>query len=206
MTIITDYAIAVACGWFAARLFFSEHNRQQSSRQAWGIGYFFMGLGLLLSGTNHGFATYLSSGAMNLIWQWAYYFAGLSMALFVAGTITGSVPAPGWRKVLQSVNAIGFLTYATWVTIGDDSFIWVIIVTVVSFSAVALIQAWAFVTQKSKSAKWLIAGVLISFLAAAVQQSGIDLHLYFNHNDLYHVVQMVGLYLLFLGAELLRKV
>ncbi len=204
MTIVTDYAIAVACGWFSGRLVLSEENRQHSSRQSWGIGFLFIGLGLLLGGTNHGFASYLSGDAVSLIWKFAYYTAGLSMALFVAGTIIGSAPARGWRRFFQGLNALGFLTYMTWVTISDDSFLWVIIVSVVSLGAVAAIQAWVFVTQKSMSAKWLIAGVFISFLGAAIQQIGIDLHIHFNRNDLYHVVQMLGLYLLFRGAELLQ--
>ena len=204
MTMVTDYAIAVACAWFAARLIFSEDNRRHFCRQAWGLGYFFIGIGALLGGTNHGFAPHLSNGAMALMWKVAYYAAGLSMALCVAGTVIGSVKAQGWRTILQVLNALGFLAFAIWVTISDDSFLWVIIISVFALGAIALLQAWAFVRWKSKSATWLIAGVLVSFLSAAVQQSGIDLHLHFSHNDLYHVVQMVGLYLLFRGAELLE--
>jgi hypothetical protein len=204
MTVVTDYAIAVICGWFAARLFFSEHNRQHFSCRAWAIGFLFTGLGFLLGGTGHGFALYMSSSAMSMIWKFAFFAAGLSMAAFVAGTVTGSVSARGWRSVFHGLNALGLLTFATLVAISDDNFLLVIIVTVVSLGFIALIQGWVFVTQKSKSAKWMIAGVLIYFLSAAIQQSGFDLHLYFNHNDLYHVVLIVGLYLLFRGAEQLQ--
>lgn len=204
MTVVTDYAIAMVCGWFATRLLFSEHNRRHFSRQAWAVGFLFTGLGFLLGGTGHGFALYLSSSAMSMIWKFAFYVAGLSMASFVAGTVIGSVSVRGWRRVFHGLNALGLLTFATLVAISDDNFLFVIIVTVVSLGTVALIQAWAFVTQKSKSAKWLIAGVLVYFLSAAIQQSGIELHVFFNHNDPYHVVLMVGLYLLFRGAELLR--
>lgn len=204
MTIATDYAIAVVCVWFATRLIFSPDNRQHFSRWAWGAGFLFVAAGLLLGGTNHGFAFYLSRDTMSLIWRFAYYPAGLSMALFVAGTIASSFPARRWRKVLHGLNVLGFLVFATWVTISDDNFLWVIIISAVSLGAIALFQICVFVTEKSESANWLIAGVLVSFLSAAVQQSGIDLHLYFNHNDLYHIVQMVGLYLLFRGARLLE--
>jgi hypothetical protein len=204
MTMATDYAIAVVCAWFAARLCFSEDNRRYFCRKAWGTGYFFISFALLLGGTNHGFAPYLSSGTMSLVWTIAYYAAGLSMALLVAGTVASSVPARSWRNVFHGLNALGFLVYSTWVTISDDSYRWVIIISIVSFGAIALIQGWTYVTRESKSAKWLIAGVFVSFLSAAVQQSGIDLHVYFNHNDLYHVVQMIGLYLLYRGAELLE--
>ena len=112
MTVVTDYAIAVICGWFAARLFFSEHNRQHFSRQAWAIGFLFTSLGFLLGGTGHGFALDLSSNAMSMIWKFAFYVAGLSMASFVAGTVIGSVSARGWRGVFHGLNALGlYLLY-----------------------------------------------------------------------------------------------
>ena len=38
-------------------------------------------------------------------------------------------------------------------------------------------------------------GVLVSFLAVAVQVIESTLHDYLNHNDLYHVIQMGGMYL-----------
>ncbi|MGH7538921.1 MAG: DUF6962 family protein [Gemmatimonadales bacterium] len=43
-------------------------------------------------------------------------------------------------------------------------------------------------------------GVSLTFVASAVQQSGIAVHpSYFNHNALYHLIQAVALWLIFLG-------
>ena len=44
----------------------------------------------------------------------------------------------------------------------------------------------------------------VSIAAAAVQQSGVRLHQHFNHNDLMHVVQMGGVWLLYKGGARLR--
>lgn len=41
-------------------------------------------------------------------------------------------------------------------------------------------------------------------LAASVQASGFALHRHFNHNDLYHVIQIAAMVLLFVGARQLR--
>ena len=43
---------------------------------------------------------------------------------------------------------------------------------------------------------YIASGILVSIAAAGVQQSGIRLHRHFNHNDLMHVVQMGGMWLL----------
>ncbi|MGH7148791.1 MAG: DUF6962 family protein, partial [Nitrospiraceae bacterium] len=70
--------------------------------------------------------------------------------------------------------------------------------------SILALQLHAGVTRRAMSAPWLVGGVLVSFLAAAVQVNGIALHDHFNHNDLYHVVQMGGMYLFYRGARLLR--
>ena len=50
---------------------------------------------------------------------------------------------------------------------------------------------------------WLIAGVAVSLVAGLVQARRIAVHRHFNHNDLYHLIQIVALYLVFRGGSLL---
>jgi hypothetical protein len=48
--------------------------------------------------------------------------------------------------------------------------------------------------------RWLWRGLGLTLAGVAIQQSGWALHTHFNHNDLYHLVQMAGLYCLYRGA------
>jgi hypothetical protein len=50
--------------------------------------------------------------------------------------------------------------------------------------------------------RWLKAGLLLTIGGLGVQQSGFSLHPHFNHNDIYHCLQAVALYLFFRGAQL----
>jgi uncharacterized membrane protein len=50
---------------------------------------------------------------------------------------------------------------------------------------------------------WLIVGVLLSLVAGIVQARRLALHRQFNHNDLYHVIQMGALYAFYRGGALL---
>jgi hypothetical protein len=45
--------------------------------------------------------------------------------------------------------------------------------------------------------------VLVSLVAAIVQARRLAPHRQFNHNDLYHVIQMVALYAFYRGGTLL---
>jgi hypothetical protein len=48
---------------------------------------------------------------------------------------------------------------------------------------------------------WLKAGVLLSMFGLLVQQSGLSFFQNFNHNDLYHCIQIIAFYLFFRAAE-----
>jgi hypothetical protein len=202
MTMLTDYMITAACCWFAAKLVLAGEHRRKGCRRSWGLGFLFVGIGALLGGTSHGFAPYLTDTAMRWIWTGTLACVGLSMFLAVAGTIRGTELQSGWRASLRFVNVAGLIAYMAWIAT-HDTFMAVIVDSVLALLLVALIQAWAWHESQAESAKWLISGVLVSFLSAAVQQSGISVHVHFNHNDLYHIVQLLGVYLLYRGVCLL---
>ena len=58
--------------------------------------------------------------------------------------------------------------------------------------------------RESTSLRWLLSGVAVSIVGHGIQQSGIVLHRHLNHNDLYHIIQMVTLFLFYRGVRLFR--
>lgn len=196
-TTVTDYMITAVAWWLGAKLIRQE---LPLSRRLWGAGFLLIGFGAFLGGTSHGFATYLDSTAYAVIWKATVYTVGLSMLAAVAGTIEGSRLTRPWRAPLHGLNAIAFAIYAIWMVTHDD-FLWVILHYVPAMIGVALLQAWAWWRHGAASAPWIIGGVLITLAGALVQQSRWDLHLYFNHNDLYHLIQIAGLLVLYRGCQ-----
>jgi general stress protein CsbA len=63
--------------------------------------------------------------------------------------------------------------------------------------------AYMAVRRQAPGMTWLIAGVLVSLVAGIVQARRLALHRHFNHNDLYHVIQMAALYAFYRGGVLL---
>jgi hypothetical protein len=56
----------------------------------------------------------------------------------------------------------------------------------------------------SWTARWLYLGLAVSVAGLTVQLSGISLHQHLNHNDIYHLIQLAGLYCFYKGARLMR--
>lgn len=52
--------------------------------------------------------------------------------------------------------------------------------------------------------KWIRRGLVVSAGGFALQKLGWDIHPHFNHNDLYHVIQIVGFWCLYEGVCLMK--
>jgi hypothetical protein len=59
-------------------------------------------------------------------------------------------------------------------------------------------------TERTTGLRWLKRGVVVTLGALVILVGRVSLHEHFNHNDLYHVVQMAGLYCLYRGVQWLH--
>jgi hypothetical protein len=58
--------------------------------------------------------------------------------------------------------------------------------------------------DRKAGASWLKKGIVVSAIGIVLMASKVSLHPHFNQNDLYHVVQMAGLYCFYRGGLLLH--
>ncbi len=202
-TAATDYLITCVAWTFGAKLLFSSQHRSHRSRQLFGVSFGFIGLAALCGGTTHGFVLFLDDAVLGLLWKCTVYSIGSSMLFGVAATLIGSPLQRPPRLVAHTLNAAGFAVYAAWM-VNHNEFVYVIYHYVLAMLSIAGIQAWAYYKLRAASAPWIVAGVIATLLGAVVQQSGLRLHPHFNHNDLYHVIQIAGLYLLNRGIRVLE--
>jgi hypothetical protein len=57
-------------------------------------------------------------------------------------------------------------------------------------------------SRYGKNTRWHAAGLVVSLGGLVIQQGHLSLHPSFNHNDLFHCVQIVALYCFFRGARM----
>jgi Family of unknown function (DUF6962) len=175
MTMATDYVMAGLAIWFGARLWRLQRGR------AWPLAFLFTAIGSLTGGTYHAIGG-------EWLWKVTVYAIGLASFFLLVAT-----------RVPVIVALLKFLVYATWM-ITHDGFEFVIADYGLTLLIVAIVQSVAWFRSRAPSAPWIVGSVAVSVVAAIAQQSG-DLHPQFNHNDLYHVIQMVALWLLYRGAR-----
>ncbi len=204
MTLATDYLLAILGCWLGLRLWRAA-SRPGDPRRIWAAAFWATSAAAALGGSSHGFAEYLSARVDLTLWNATMLAIGLASGLLVQAAVGTVAPAttagPRLRRAAGWVLAVEVAAYALWVCLVDNDFRLAVAQYGVAMS-ILLVVHLVPPARRHPGAWWVVAGIAVSFLGAWIQQSGFAPHPSFNHNDLYHVVQMVGLWWLYLGARL----
>ena len=201
-TMLTDYALAALAVWLGWRLLKAGRRSGDSARLLWGASFLGVALAAAAGGTSHGFAAYLGGVEEGWVWKVTVFSTGLSSAAMLAAAVIARL-AGAARVAMLGLVVAKLAAYLAWMSVPDD-FLFVILDYAPSMAAVVALLALPGRRAPLPGAAWVAAGVAVSFAGAAVQQSGFSLHQHLNHNDIFHLIQMAGIYLLYRGGMLLR--
>jgi MFS family permease len=166
--------------------------------------FFALALGPALGGTVHGFFLDETSWGYRFLWPATLISIGLA-ALAVWAVGGHLVLRSRACKVLIWTATLEFLAYSAVILVGSQKFI----VAIVNYAPATLFLLICLVLVYLHSHRWQILcgviGLVLTFVAAGVQVLKIAIHpIYLNHNAFYHLIQFVGLALIFIaGRDLL---
>jgi hypothetical protein len=203
-TLATDYLLALFTGWLGRRLLLAsrigEWNgfiQTAGAQHWWSVAFVATAVASAAGGTVHGFQHMLARPLTNLLW-----IATLESLIVAAFAVaSAAIILIGWGRSATFATtfaaAVAFGSYGLWV-LKHPVFVAAIAAYGVALAVVLAVRLR--VRPLDRGARFLMAGIVVSIVAAAIQQSGWSLHPNFNHNDLYHVVQAVGVWLLYRSA------
>jgi hypothetical protein len=199
LSMLTDYLLAIVATVCALRLKYRLPHRRQLSISWWAGGFAALALAAVAGGTYHGIGAALGPEASAALWKLTVYAVGVFNFAALMGSTVGCVGGQR-RSRLISLNVALLLVYAVWMATHDD------FRYVVYYSAAAMLGLFLLhlvYGKREASTPWMVAAVVVSAIAAVVQAQGIGL-LALGYNDLYHLIQVVGVYLFYRGGTLLR--
>jgi len=149
----------------------------------------------------HGFQ--MSKLTNFILWQPLNLSLGVAIGLFVAGVVYDyrnfSLPRPLIPLLL--VFAIIFYTVTVLI---PNAFIVFIIYEAIAMLFAFVVYAILASRNKLKGAAWMAGGILVTIIAAAIQAIEtikVTFIWEFDHNGIFHIVQMIGLLLLLKGLQ-----
>ena len=196
---LTDYAIAVECAVFCA-LILRSPTSDVRLRRWWAVLFASIGAGAVLGGTVHGF-TVEPSLPRAILWVLTMLALGVTaLAMWMAGARV-YLPEPAATWVARAAIA-QLITYAFVVLFVNRLFLVAIATYLPAAVFLLVVMILMYRRMPNRPLALTIAGLLLTFVAAGIQQAGIAVHpVYFNHNALYHVIQGVALFLIWVGAK-----
>ena len=167
----------------------------------WSAAVGLIGLAAALGTAAHGLI--ISQSAHHRIWRLLNMSLALAVSLFVVGVIYDLWGSAACLKALPIMLLIGIGFFAATLRYPDIFFIFII------YEGLALIfalGAYIFLAVQGElnGAGFIAAGILISIIAAGIQtKQSISLTVIwqFDHNGIYHIVQIIGLPVLIYGLR-----
>jgi hypothetical protein len=185
LTAATDVVVAAAGATFAVRIV--RATADKAARLVAGS------LAAASFGALAGAAYHMArSSAM---WKVSAIPVGVASYLFGLAIALAYFSARG-RRVAQTLLLVQLLVYAICVALSDD---FVIVIADYASVMLAILVVCVF-HWSDAAARWIAAGVAISFVAAGAQISSIRIGP-LNHNDIYHVIELGGLYCWYRGGR-----
>jgi len=198
-TMLTDYVLGILAFAFGYAILRENRDDRAISRLLWAYAFLFLSFSTVVGGTYHGFRWQDNLGG--LLWKITTLSMGLT-SLFMTASIVWANCGGKTRRDWLVIVGIKFLLFAGLAMTSDD-FLLVIADYGSAMFAILVIALVQTFRKTRPEAPWLAAGVGVSLIAAGVQASGVSLHEHFNHNDLFHLIQIPALYLFLRGGLLL---
>lgn len=195
VTAINDVFMGLLAAFAALNI--SQLAGFRSDLWAWTFGL--LAVSSFLGAVAHGFQ--MSQRTNDRLWMPINLSLGLTLGLFVVASLFDLGGEQLARVALPIMLAVGvgFFLFTLW---KPGTFM-----TFLAYEALAMIFAlgaygYLFFNDSLAGAGWLAVGIFVTILAALVQatgKAGKGIVWYFDNNGVFHVVQMLGLVLLWLG-------
>jgi len=201
-TAITDILLAlVAFGGILILSWNITNNNELWKIIIWSSTFGLIGLAAALGAAGHGLV--ISRTVHDRIWQLLNVLLALAVSLFVAGVVYDLWGLAVCFKVLPVMLAAGLFFFGTTLLYPG---IFLIFIVYEGLALIFALSAYIYLTVQGEpaGAAFMAAGILISILAAGIQaKKSISLTVIwqFDHNGIYHIVQVVGLILLLVGLR-----
>src|SRR5262245_35446307 len=193
-TTLTDYLLAAAAWTWGLLLL----RARSDVARLMGLAFMATGIAAAVGGSLHGFGPRWSEPARARAWLATYAAIGLANLFLLAAAIRAFAPR-AYRLPLLGLAGFRLGVYLILLASHRD-FRYVVYDlggTLLALVVLALLGR----SESEAASRWVLIGVAVTFGGALVQLGDLRLHEHFNHNDLFHLIQIGGLFAFYRAAR-----
>lgn len=202
-SLITDLLLASFTLWLGWSLYREARRLNDRAIALWLGAFCASGLSVVLNGLWQAFLEQqLDADWVPLLRSSATVLTVTASLLFLLA-IVHVYTAGRVRAIIAGVAVAKFALLGVWIAL-NNRFELIIYDSMLTMLIILVLSTWGAWIRAAPFAPWVLAGVMISMLATLFQRGRVAMHPRFDHNDLYHVTQMLAMYYLYRGGMLLR--
>jgi hypothetical protein len=199
-TAVTDVILALMAAAGAVYLYrIGQKFRWKTN--LWMLVFGLLAIAAFLGAIAHGFK--MSSSIQTILWYPIKLSLGLLVALFIVATVYDIWGEAAARRIWPVMVAIG-VGFLGITLIWPDSFLVFIIYETVAMLLALGGYTWLAWRGRLEGAGMMVAGILTTIAAAGVQAGKLISFTFiwsFDHNGVYHLIQMMGIGFLLAGLK-----
>lgn len=200
-TAITDLILAAVALHGIFRIYKSGFKIDRYKSLIWIWAFTFLATAAFLGSIAHGIK--MPEAINKIIWHPLNLLLGMTVAFFLIGVIYDLTGSKLKKGIMVSIIFSGILFFSITVIYQKLFFVFILYESVVMI--IALASYVKMMTKKTyPGPSYMAIGILISIIAAVVQsipELKLSLFWEFDHNGLFHLIQIPGLLFLFYGIE-----
>lgn len=195
----TDFFLALECLIFAFLIL--KYGKHSQPLRNWFFLFFVsIAISALTGGIVHGF--FNDRQTLGYTTLWPATLIAIGFTAFTIWVIASHISfSTELTQRITRIAALSFLVYCFIVVFFVQAYLIAIVYYLPAVVFLLIIMTLAYRRYRANRILVAIFGLVLGLIAAVIQQGKIGLHpVYFNHNALYHVVQSVALFMIFLGS------
>lgn len=203
-TFVTDIVVGVLSLAAAWRLGAVEGR----AAGLWRLSFIALAVCFFCGAMDHGLIDYIEKDG--LVWRVSLACSALAAGFGGAG-VGQAMVGPTRRRPLVVAFAFFGAAYVVFMFSGieigstrSDAFVWLPAYYVPAYVTILLVARSFWKRTGESAGRWISSGVALTLAGGAWQLSGIGFDENFNHNDIFHCIQMVAVVSLAIGASRLR--
>lgn len=200
-TAVTDVFLAMMALIVSIIVYHIGHLRDMKKALIWTWAFSLLAVAAIFGAAAHGFQ--MTERTNFILWQPINLSLGLTVALFSAGVVYDLKGFELPRVIIPAFIVTGLGFYFMTILFPGAFIVFILYEAVAMLFALVAYLTLSF--RKKNSAYWFMAaGILISIIASGIQATNsirFTLVWEFDHNGIFHLVQMIGLVFLLLGLR-----
>ncbi len=189
MTALTDLLLCIVACMLGLKLMEYELGEGLLSRFFWGKALLSIGFSAFLGVINHGFISADQPHAKFFFWRVTMIAIGSAGSNFMLSAVI--VLGGKARHYLVIPLCVLDTIYIVWIWFFYDFRV------VIVWLALALVALGMLCCKPGPHRKSLVVGAVLTGIGLGLWSASVALNSYINHNDLYHLIQLVAVFFLY---------